>query len=227
VPPYLAAAVLLSVNWFVYVWSVNAGFIVETSLGYFINPLVSVLLGVVFLRERLRRWQWVAVALATAGVLYLAWSYGAPPWIALTLAFTFGTYGLVKKVAPLGSLNGLTLETGMLALPAVLYLIYEDIMGRGAFLRGGPLSDGLMAGAGLVTMVPLLMFVSAARRIPLSLLGILQYMAPTLQLLIGVMVYGEAFTRTKAVGFGVVWASLVIFGIDGLIAARRRHGARP
>ncbi len=221
-PIYLGAALLLSVNWLVYVWAVNAGFIVETSLGYFINPLISVVMGVLFLREHLRRWQWVAVALAAAGVVYLTYTYGSLPWIALTLAFTFAAYGLAKKMAPLGALYGLTLETGLLALPALIYLFYADRVGTGAFLRGNTLSDLLMVGAGAVTTVPLLMFASAARRIPLSLVGIIQYMAPTLQFLIGIIVYGESFTRSRAIGFGVVWAALAIFWVEGLLAVRRR-----
>ncbi|NCP16002.1 EamA family transporter RarD, partial [bacterium] len=134
---YLIAAVLIGVNWLTYVWAVNAGFIVETSLGYFINPLLSVLMGVLFLRERLRAWQWVPIGMATAGVLYLTFAYGALPWIALTLAFSFGLYGLIKKVAPLSSLYGLTLETGILFLPALAYLLVANAAGQGAFLHAG------------------------------------------------------------------------------------------
>lgn len=217
---YLGAAMLIGVNWLTYVWAVNAGFIVETSLGYFINPLLSVLLGVVFLRERLRPWQWPPIGLAAAGVAYLTVAYGALPRIALTLAFTFALYGLVKKTAPLGSLHGLTLETGILLLPALLYLLYAELTGQGAFLHAGTKSDLLLAGAGLVTTIPLLMFASAAQRIPLSLVGILQYIAPTLQLLLGVLVYGEPFTRTQFIGFGAVWAALILYGTEGYLAAR-------
>jgi chloramphenicol-sensitive protein RarD len=220
---YLVAAVLVGVNWLTYVWAVNAGFIVETSLGYFINPLLSVLLGVIVLRERLRPWQWVPIGLATAGVLYLTFAYGSLPWIALTLALSFGLYGLVKKTAPLGSLYGLTLETGILLLPALLYLLHAEMTGTGAFLHTDAMSNVLLLGAGLVTTVPLLMFASAAQRIPLSLVGILQYIAPTLQFLLGVLVYGEPFTVTQFVGFGIVWAALIIFGIEGLLA----HRAQP
>ncbi len=137
---YLASAILLSINWLTYVWAVNAGFVVETSLGYFINPLLSVLLGVIFLREKLRPWQWVPIGLAAIGVIYVAVSYGQFPWIALTLAFSFGIYGLVKKTAPLGSLYGLTLETGLLFLPAVGFLVYMEGLGQGAFLHGGPVT---------------------------------------------------------------------------------------
>jgi chloramphenicol-sensitive protein RarD len=211
---YAMAAILLSVNWLVYVWAVNAGYIVETSLGYFINPLLSVLMGVVFLRERLRPWQWVPIGLATAGVVYLTFGYGSPPWIALTLAFSFGTYGLVKKTAPLNSLYGLTLETSLLFIPALLFLLYSEMIGQGAFLHAGTVPDLLMIGAGVVTTIPLILFASATRRIPLSLVGILQYIAPTLQFLLGVLVYREPFTLTQFIGFGIVWAALLIFGVE-------------
>lgn len=217
---YLAAGTLLSVNWLVYVWAVNAGFIVETSLGYFINPLLSVLFGVIFLRERVRAWQWLPIGLAAAGVAYLTLSYGRLPWIALTLATSFGIYGLIKKVAPLGSLYGLTLETGLVFVPALVYLGFVQSAGQGAFLNGGPLRDVLLAGTGLVTAIPLLMFASAARRIPLSLVGILQYIAPTLQFLIGVLVYHEPFDQVHLVGFSIVWLALLIFWMEGFLAGR-------
>ncbi len=218
---YTAAGLLLGVNWLTYVWGVNAGYIVETSLGYFINPLLSVLMGVFFLRERLRPWQWLPVGLATAGVLYLTLAYGRLPWIALTLAFTFAIYGLVKKIAPLGSLFGLALETGILFLPAVGYLVLAEAGGTGSFGRAGFGSSALMAGAGVVTTVPLLMFASAARSIPLSLVGILQYVAPTLQFLLGVLVYREPFAHDRLVGFSIVWLALIIFTVEGFLAQRR------
>ena len=217
---YFVAAVLIGINWLVYVWAVNAGFIVQVSLGYYINPLLNVLMGVLFLRERLRPLQWIPLGLAAAGVLYLTWAYGSLPWISLTLAFSFGIYGLVKKTAPLGSLYGLTLETGLLFLPALLYLLCADAIGQGAFLHTGAISDVLMMGAGLMTTIPLLMFASAARRIPLSLVGILQYIAPTLQFLLGVLVYGEPFTHTQLIGFGVVWVALILFAVEGYLASR-------
>jgi chloramphenicol-sensitive protein RarD len=217
---YAIAAVLISINWLTYIWAVNAGFIVETSLGYFINPLLSVLLGVVFFRERLRPLQWAAIALASAGVVHLTFAYGSLPWIALTLAITFGAYGLVKKTAPLGSLQGLTLETGVLLVPAIMFLVYSDRAGNGAFFNSGAISDVLLMGAGIITAVPLLLFSSAARRIPLSLIGILQYIAPTLQFLLGVLVYKEPFTTTKFIGFGIVWAALIIYGVEGLLVYR-------
>ena len=217
---YLVAAVLVGFNWFIYVWAVNSGYIVEASLGYFINPLLSVLLGVVFLRERLRLFQWISVALAGAGVLYLAIVYGRLPWIALGLAFTFGFYGLVKKTAPLSSMYGLTLESGILFLPGILFLGYQDWIGQGAFLHTGFRSDLLMAGAGLITTVPLLMFTYAAQRIPLTTIGIMHYITPTCQFLLGVLIYREAFTRTQALGFGMVWVALVIFCFESYLFRR-------
>lgn len=220
---YLGAATLIGVNWFVYVWAVNAGFIIETSLGYFINPLVSVALGVIFLRERLRPWQWLPVGLATIGVLYLTFIYGALPWIALTLAFAFGFYGLLKKVAPLGSFYGLTLETAILSPLVLIYLIAIEWVGEGAFLHTGLLTDVLIICAGVVTSVPMLLFASAARRIPLSLVGILQYIAPTLQFLIGVFVYDEPFDMERLLGFSIIWVALLIFGIEGWLTHRAQQ----
>lgn len=217
---YTAAALLLAVNWLVYVWAVNAGFIVETSLGYFINPLLSVLLGVVFLRERLRPWQWVAIGLAGTGVSYLAYTYGALPWIALTLAASFAIYGLVKKTASLGSIDGLALETGILFLPALAWVVFSEFSGHATFVANGPLTTALLIGAGVVTTAPLLLFSSAARRIPLSLIGVLQYIAPTIQFLLGVLVYHEPITPQRLAGFGLVWVALLVFGVEGVLTRR-------
>lgn len=219
---YTAAAMLIGINWLIYIWAVNAGFIVETSLGYFINPLLSVLLGVVFFRERLRPWQWTAIALAACGVLYLTISHGELPWIALSLAVTFGLYGLVKKTAPLGSLYGLALETGILFMPAAAFLVYSERAGQGMLFHAGAVSDIMLIGAGAITAVPLLLFSSAAKRIPLSLIGILQYIAPTLQFLLGVMVYGEPFTMAKFIGFGIVWVALILYGVEGILIYRSK-----
>lgn len=217
---YLIAALLIGVNWLTYVWAVNAGFIVETSLGYFINPLLSVLMGVLFLRERLRPMQLMPVALAAMGVAYLTFAYGQLPWIALLLAFTFGFYGLVKKLAPLGSLFGLTLETGILFLPAFVYLGIVESNNTAAFLHSGITSDLLMIGAGLVTTIPLLMFASAAKLIPLSMIGVLQYIAPTIQFLIGVFIYKETFDKSRLIGFSIVWLALIIFWVENYLANR-------
>lgn len=212
---YWLAALLIGVNWLIYVWGVNSGHIVETSLGYFINPLLSVLLGVVILRERLRPFQWLPIGLATAGVLYLTLVYGRVPWISLSLALTFGLYGLVKKLAPLNSLHGLSLETALLFLPALGYLVYEEWRGQAAFLHLGLTTDLLLIGAGAVTAIPLLMFASAAQRIPLSVVGLMQYIAPTLQFLLGVLLYREPFNHAHLVGFSLVWVALALFALEG------------
>lgn len=217
---YLIAGLLIVVNWFTYVWAVTHNFVVETSLGYYINPLFTVLLGILILHERLRPLQWLPIGLAALGVLYLTITYGSLPWIALTLAVSFGLYGLVKKTAPLSSLYGLTLETGWLFLPALGYLIFCEVTGQGAFLHSGLQADWMMVGAGLVTTVPLLLFASAAPRVSLTTIGILQYINPTMQFLLGVLVYKEPFTHDRLIGFGLVWISLIIFWAEGLHARR-------
>jgi chloramphenicol-sensitive protein RarD len=217
---YAIAGVLLTINWLVYVWGVNAGFIVETSLGYFINPLLSVLLGVIFLRERLRPMQWFPVGIAAIGVIYLTFVYGRLPWIALALAFSFGFYGFVKKLAPLGSLYGLTLETGIVFPIALIYLLFVESNGTGAFAHDSAFITTLLIGAGAVTTIPLLLFASAAKQIPLSLVGLLQYIAPTLQFLIGVFLYKEPFDQSHLIGFGIVWVALVIFVVENYVAHR-------
>ena len=217
---YTIAAVLIGINWLVYVWAVNANFIVETSLGYFINPLLSVLMGVIFLKERLRLAQWIPVVLAAIGVTYLTFIYGRLPYIALTLAFSFGLYGLVKKLSPLGSLYGLTIETAILFVPALIYLIAMEANSTAAFLHTGISSDLLMIGAGVVTTIPLLMFASAAKSIPLWVVGLLQYIAPTIQFLLGVFLYKEPFSQYQLIGFGIVWAALIFFVVENYLANR-------
>ncbi len=219
------AACLLSINWLTYIWGVNSGFVVETSLGYFINPLISVFLGVVFLRERLRVWQWLPLGLATAGVLFLTWRYGRLPWIALVLAFSFGTYGLLKKTAPASALQGLMVETMILFLPALAYLSFTDIQGSGAFGHGGWSLTFLLSLAGLATTIPLLLFASGARLIPLTTLGILQYIAPSAQFLLGVLVYKEPFGVDRLIGFGMIWLALILFTLENYWS--RRHADHP
>lgn len=221
---YSVAAVFLAINWLTYVWAVNAGFIVETSLGYFINPLLSMVLGVMILRERLRLWQWIPVGLAAIGVVYLTVSYGSLPWIGLILAFSFGLYGFVKKIAPLGSLHGVTLETGILFLPALVYLLSAEAAGGGAFLHSGAVSNLLMMGAGVITAVPLLMFASATQRITLSLVGVLQYIAPTMYFLIGVFLYDEPLTVERLIGFCIIWLALAIFAVEGFLHHQAQVG---
>jgi chloramphenicol-sensitive protein RarD len=218
---YAVAAALVTVNWFTFVWAVNSGYVVETSLGYFINPLVNVLFGVVFLHERLRLVQWIAIGLAAAGVLYLTALYGSLPWIALVLALSFGSYGLVKKKGLLGSVHGLALETAILTPLAIAYLMYVQRSDQGALLHGGLRSDLLLLGTGAVTTIPLLFFASAVQRIPLSLLGVLQYIAPTMQFLLGVLLYREPFTPAQFVGFAMVWAALIVLGVEGFLVHRR------
>jgi chloramphenicol-sensitive protein RarD len=217
----VVAAVLLSMNWLLYIWAVNAGFIVETSLGYFINPLVNVLLGVVFLRERLRPFQWVPIALAAGGVLYMTVSYGTPPWIALALAFSFGIYGLLKKRLPLGALPGLAAETAVMAPLALIFLTYLGLQGTGALFTTGSVSTLLLVLSGAATALPLLLFNAAVRRINLSTIGILQYMAPSMQFLIGVLIYGEVFDRARAIGFSMIWAALLLYSIESILVYRK------
>jgi chloramphenicol-sensitive protein RarD len=219
---YMTAGVLLSINWMVYIYGVNAGFVVETSLGYFINPLVSVMFGVLFFKERLSLAKWIPVGLATIGVVYLTVSYGQLPWIALALALSFGLYGLMKKLSPLPSLQGLTLETGTMFLPALVYLLFVQKQGTSAFGHSATHIYVLLLLAGVVTAIPLLLFASAARRIPLSMIGILQYISPTLQFLLGVFVYGEPFTHDRLIGFGIIWIALVIFSLGSLYEQRKQ-----
>ncbi|MEW9900821.1 EamA family transporter RarD [Chitinivorax sp. PXF-14] len=218
---FALSAALLSVNWFVYIWAVNAGHVIESSLGYFINPLVSVLLGGLVLKERLRPVQKFAIGLATAGVAWLTWSVGALPWIALALAFSFGAYGLLRKMAPLGSLEGLTLETLLMAAPAIGYLLWLESHGSGHFGHDTTLTNTMLAGAGVVTAIPLLLFGAGARRLSLTTLGLMQYIAPTLQFLIGVFLYHEPFAASKLLGFGLIWLALLVFSGEGLYRARQ------
>ena len=217
---YTVAALAIATNWLVFVWAVGINQIVQISLGYFINPLLSVVFGMVVFHEQLRRLQWISVALAAAGVLYLTLAVGSLPWIALYLAASFGTYGLMKKLAPLGPVQGLAFETGILFIPAAVYLIGEELSGRAAFMHAGTLRNTLMLGSGPVTTVPLLMFAAGVRRIPLSLVGMLQYINPTLQITIGVMLYREPFTRVQLIGFGLVWSALALFAVEGYVTRR-------
>lgn len=216
-----ASAVLIALNWWLYIWAVNNGHIVDTSLGYFINPLVNVLLGVLVLKERLNPWQWLAVAVATGGVLYLTLQVGAPPWIALALAFSFGFYGLIRKTAVADSIPALGLESSILVVPALLYLVWAANAGTGSFGNLDWRTDLLLVSSGLVTALPLILFAYGAQRIPYSMVGILQYVAPTLQLACGVLLYGEPFSQTQAWGFGCIWLALAIYAGDGLWRLRR------
>mgnify|MGYP003602831475 FL=1 len=218
---FALSAVLLSGNWLTYVWAVQNHHVVDASLGYFILPLVNVALGFVFLRERPRPGQWLAVAVAAAGVLWLAVQAGRLPWIALVLALTFGFYGLLRKVAVLGALEGLTLETLMLAPVAAVVLAWWSWQGQGALVQGDLSTVGWLLLAGPMTAVPLLLFAAGARRIPMSTLGILQYISPSLQFALGVWVYNEAFQPARLVGFVLIWAALVVYSVEGWWARQR------
>ncbi len=222
VATFFGSALLIGLNWFTYIWAVNNGFIVGASLGYFITPLINVFLGVVVLREKLRLWQGVAIGVAATGVIYLTFVYGAFPWVGLTLAFSFGFYGLLRKTAPLDALEGLSLETAILFLPAALFLVHLETAGGGAFGHAAPKTTLLLAMAGPATALPLLFFAYGVRRVTLTTAGLLHYIAPTLQFLMGVLVYHEPFTRTRLVGFIVVWIALVIYTWESVQRARRR-----
>lgn len=220
------SAVLLSSNWLIYIWSVNSGRVVDASLGYFITPLVNVLLGYLLLKEKLRPLQWVAIALAAAGVAWLTWQNGQLPWIGLALAATFGTYGLLRKTAVLGPLEGLTLETLLLVPLALGYLALLSGQDQNAFHTASTATRWLLAASGPVTAIPLLLFAAGARRIPLSTLGVLQYIAPTLQLLIGVWLYHEPFSGARLIGFVIIWAALAVYSAEGLWQAHRSRQLR-
>jgi chloramphenicol-sensitive protein RarD len=215
-------ALLIGSNWAMYIWAVNAGFIIETSLGYFICPLITVFLGVVFLQESLRRFQWIAVLIAGSGVLIMTFIYGHFPWISLYLAGTWGTYGLLRKKSPLSSVEGLTLETALLSVPAVIYLVYLTIGNSGSFLADAPTSL-LLIGSGITSGLPLLVFIVGARMINLSLIGILQYIYPTLIFIVGAFIYGEPLSEAKMIGFMFIWSALIIYTIDGTILLKRKN----
>ena len=222
----LLSALLLSGNWLVYVWAVNHGHVIDASLGYFINPLVYVLLGFAFLHERLRPMQWGAVALAGLGVAWLTWQAGQLPWIALLLAGTFGLYGLMRKTAPLGALEGLAAETLLLAPLAVPALLLWTLHGDSALAHADASTLGWLLAAGPVTAVPLLLFAAGARRIPLATLGLLQYIGPTLQMAIGIWVSHEPSPAERLPGFMLLWAALALYSLEGLWVTRRRVAAQ-
>ncbi|MCX5606348.1 MULTISPECIES: EamA family transporter RarD [unclassified Streptomyces] len=219
------AASVITVNWGLYIWSVNNGHVVEASLGYFINPLVSIAMGVLVLGERLRRAQWVAVGISFAAVLVLAIGYGRPPWISLVLACSFATYGLIKKKLNMGGLESLTAETAVLFLPALGYLLWLGAQGQSTFTSQGTGHSLLLASTGLVTAIPLVLFGAAAIRVPLSTLGLLQYMAPVFQFGLGVLYFHEAMPPERWAGFSLVWAALALLTWDALRRARRSRAA--
>ncbi|MDP3857174.1 MAG: EamA family transporter RarD [Stagnimonas sp.] len=210
-----ASAVLVSVNWLIYVWAVTSGHVIESSLGYFINPLVSVLLGVFVLKENLNRMQWLAVGIAALGVLWLTINVGRPPWIALALALSFGGYGLIRKKVAVDSVAGLGVETLLIAPLMLAWLLWCAQAGTLSFGQHGRLLDGLLIASGAVTAVPLVLFAYGVRRIPLSTVGLLQYLGPSLQLITGIFVFHESFTQTQLIGFGLIWSALAVYAGEG------------
>ncbi len=217
--PKLAGALLLSTlfitaNWFLYIWAVTHNHILDTSFGYYINPLFSVLLGVVVMRERLNRLQWAAVGIAALGVAVMTWHYGRLPWIALTLSVTFGLYGLCKKMTPVDSMVGLGIETGLLMPWLLGYILFRQIHGIGAFGALSPSTTALLVFSGIVTFLPLYWFAQAAKCIPLSHVGFMQYISPTIALTLGVLVYHEPFTRIHLIGFGCIWCALILYSLS-------------
>ena len=216
------SGVLIAFNWGLYIWAVNAGHVVETSLGYFINPLLNVVIGVLFLRERLSTAQWLSVGIAAAGVLWLTFNYGSFPWIALALAGSFALYGVIRKLAAVDSVVGLGVESAYLFVPALAWLLWSETHGAGGFADGyGAFASALLVAAGVLTALPLIGFSFAVRRIPLSTVGLMQYLAPTLQFLIGVFAFHEPFDRDRAIGFGFIWLALLVFATDGVLRSRR------
>jgi chloramphenicol-sensitive protein RarD len=215
---FVLSSLTLSANWLLYIWAINHGRIVESSLGYYINPLINVLLGRILLGERLTPVQKLAVACAFAGVLWMTLQLGSFTWVALGLAISFGLYGLLRKQAPLPSLEGLSLETLLLAPLALIALLVFEWKGDGNFGHTGMLADGLLIGAGVVTAIPLIFFAHGARRLTLASMGIIQYISPTLQLLIGVMLYHEPFDHAHAIGFCLIWAGLVMYTLVSLFS---------
>ncbi len=221
----MASSICIAINWLVYIYGVATSRIVETSLGYFINPLINVILAILILREKMNRWQSVAVLLAFAGVLHLTFQYGQIPWIALTLAFSFGTYGLLRKIAGVESVAGLAVETAILTPPALGFLTYLFVSGNGAFLNVSLSTDLLCAATGVVTALPLILFTHGVRSIRYTTSGILQYIAPTLQLLVGTVIYKEPFTKTHQISFSLIWLALIIYSVNSVIIFRKQQTA--
>lgn len=215
------AAAVITINWGVYIWAVNSGHVVEASLGYFINPLVTIAMGVLLLGERLRPVQWAAVAVGLTAVLVLAFGYGQPPWISLCLAFSFATYGLVKKKVGLSGLESLAAETAIQFLPAVGFLVWLGVQGDATFGAEGVGHGALLAATGVVTAIPLVCFGAAAIRVPLATLGMLQYLAPVFQFLLGILYFHEAMPPERWAGFGLVWLALTLLTWDAVRGARR------
>ncbi|MCQ2009172.1 EamA family transporter RarD [Sporolactobacillus sp. STSJ-5] len=215
------ASVLITINWLVYIWAVNNGHVIESSMGYYINPLISILLGIIFLKERLTIWQLVAFLLAAAGVVIQTANFGQVPWIALTLALSFGFYGLAKKMIHIAPSLELTFETLFIVPAALIYLVYLQQSGSAAFGTGTWLTTALLIGTGIVTAVPLLFFAEGAQRISLTMVGFFQYITPTMQLIIGVVVYKESFHFIQFLSFSFIWLGLLVFTVSATLHARR------
>lgn len=214
----LLSSILVAFNWLIYIWAINNGRVLHASLGYYINPLVNVLLGILFLKERLRRAQIFAFVLAAIGVLYLTFHYGGFPWISLTLAFSFGFYGLIRKIIPVGSLVGLSSETLLLSVPASIWLFHLNRSGAGMFLNPGGILDLILVGASLITALPLLLFTQGTRRLNLSTVGFLQYIAPTCMFLLGVFVFKEPFVKAQGISFILIWTALAVYSLDSALS---------
>ena len=224
---FTASAILLAGNWLLYIWAVNNGHVIEASLGYFITPLVNIMFGFLLLKERLRPLQWAVIGIAALGVAWLTWQSGTAPWIALGLAATFGGYGLLRKTAALGALEGLSFETMVLFPLAAVYIAWLTLHGENAFLNtSSDTTRWLLVASGPITAIPLLLFANGARRIPLSILGLLQYLGPTIQFLLGVLLFKEAFTSDRLVGFALIWLAVALFAGEGLLQ-RGRAGPAP
>ncbi|WP_411141687.1 EamA family transporter RarD [Streptomyces sp. x-80] len=221
----LVCAVVISANWFLYIWAVNSGHVLEASLGYFINPLVSIAFGVLVLRERLRPMQWTAVGVGTLAVVVMTLAYGKVPWISLGLALSFATYGLVKKGIKLDGIEGFSAETALQVLPALGFLIFLGTRGESAFTSGGTGQALLLAGCGIATALPLICFGASAVRLPLTTIGMMQYLAPTFQFVLGLTVFHEEMPAERWAGFALVWLALVVLTWDVLRTARRGRAA--
>lgn len=219
--PYIISSILLTINWFTYIWAVNNEYIVEASLGYFINPLIYVLLGILVLKEKLRKLHVVAILLAAVGVLFLTITQGRTPWIALILACSFGLYGYIKKIYPLSSLQGLSLETAIMTIPALFFLIFYRTNSNGLTNNADIIIIILLIFSGVATSLPLILFAKAAKNLTLTNLGLLQYIAPTIQFLIGLLIYQEAFPITKFIGFSIVWVALIIYTVENIVIAKK------
>lgn len=218
---YTLAGALLGVNWFLYIWAVVSDHMIDASLGYFITPLFSISMGILFLKEKIRKIQLIAIILAALGVIYLTIVYGTFPWVGIGLAVTFSVYGLIKKTGVLGSIESLSFETVVLFIPAVAFLIWQEVLGVGSFGHTSLSQNLLLILSGAATSTPLLLFGAGSRLIPLSSLGFLQYIAPTLQFLIGVVIYKEAFETTRAIGFSFIWVALALYTIDLIVNKQR------